>query len=188
MSDQAILFFTILMSLIFVYRIVLSVLFLSKKKYLLDEKFYITIFYSSLVGILVLFTDWFIAGYILMGILPFVLTLYISLSPKRIYWIVNGFSLTEATFVNEIIKEIPNYENSVYRLDKIHFIKKKSESKIKIEFTHMQYEEKERILKIIKNVLKEKTKKSNKREISTILLYFLLTLFMIFLIILTLFT
>ncbi len=125
MSDESILFFTIIMSIVFLYRIILSVLFLLKKKYLLDEKFYISIFYYSLVGILVLFTNWIIAGVILCVLLPVILTLYISFAPTRIYWIVNGFNLTEGTFINELIAHDSHFENAAYRTNKIRFIKKK---------------------------------------------------------------
>ena len=171
MDDKAVLFFCIVMSLICLYRILLSILLLVKKLYMIDEKFYISLFYCSLVSVLVLFTNWIIVGCVLIAILPIILMLYVSLAPSRMYWIVNGYEITESTFVNELIKYNSSYSNGAYRVNKVKISRKTKENITKLEFLDLKYEEKETILKIIKNILVEKTGKSNKREIASIIGY-----------------
>lgn len=170
MDDKSILFFSILMIVVFLYRIFLSVLILCKKKHMIDEKYYIGLFYCSLVGILILFTNWLIVGFILVGLLPLVLTLYVSFAPTRMYWIINGYDITESTFVNKLIELDQKYQKGSYRINKVRISRKKKEYKTKIEFLNVKYDEKEELLKVIKEVLNEKVAKSNKHEWTTIIL------------------
>lgn len=188
MNDYGILFFCILMICISLYRIIVSILLLCKKKYIIDEKYYISFFYLSLVGIIILFCNKIILGIILVAILPIILTLYVTFSKRRIYWIKNGYLLTESTFINEIVKLNKQYEDSTYRLSKIRFFNKKNEKKIKVEFENVNYEEKEQILNLIQNVCKNNCVKSNKRELTYMLLYILLVLLLTAIIIFVLFT
>lgn len=188
MTDYSILFFSILMILVFLYRIVLSILFLCKKKYLLDEKYFIALFYLSLVGTLILFTNWLVAGYILVGILPIILTLYVSLSKHRVYWIKNGYQVTESTFINAFIEYNKKYQDTVYRLDRINFSRKVKEKRSKISFSNIDYKEKENLLEITKKICKENTIKGNKRELGYIFGYLFLILLFTFFILIVLFS
>ena len=103
MDDKSILFFCIVMIIMFAYRILLSIRLLSKKRFIIDEKYYVAFFYTSLVGILVLLTDWLVVGVIMFLLVPLITTIYVSLAKTRVYWIVNGYELTESTFVNNLI-------------------------------------------------------------------------------------
>lgn len=188
MDDKSILFFCIVIIAVFIYRIILSILLLSKKKNMIDEKFYIALLYVSLVGILVLFTNWLIVGFILILILPIVLTLYISFSPTRIYWIINGFNISESTFVNKLVQTDDKYKKTSYRVNKVRLTKKKKENKIKLEFLNVKYQEKEELLKIINNTINENTNKSNKKELFSLLGSILLILAFCIIIIIVLFT
>ncbi len=187
MNDYSILFFSISMIIVFLYRIIFGIFLLCKKKYIIDEKYYIMVFYCSLVAILVLFTNWWIAGLILYALLPFVLLLYVSFAPTRKYWLVNGYELSEATFLNQLIIDNPKLKDTTYRVNHFQIIKKKSEHKTKIEFKKISFEEKEKILNGLIQVCKERVKKSNKHELITIFLYLILILILIIIIILTIF-
>ena len=188
MSDKSILFFCIVMIVVFAYRIVLSVLLLKKKMYLMDEKFYIGLFYCSLVSILVLFTEWMIVGYVLIGVLPIILTLYVTFAPSRIYWIINGHEITESTFVNKFIEHDEKYADSAYRVSKVRIFRKTKESKTKLEFSLLKFDEKEVLLNIIKNTIKEKGVEANKREWISIIGCVIMILMLSFFIIIALFT
>ena len=169
MDDKSILFFSISMIIIFSYRIVLSVLLLARKKYMIDEKYYIAVLYSSLVGTLVLFTDWLIVGIVLFLLLPVVLTLYVSLAPTRMYWIINGHKITESTFVNELIRFDQRYENSEFRINRVRFSRKIKEDKTRLDFLNLKFEEKEALLKLITNICKSHCNKSNKKRLDFII-------------------
>ena len=156
MDDRAIIFFSIVMILVFLYRVILSALLLRKKRHMIDEKFYIGLFYCSLVSILVLFTNWLIVGIVLIAILPIVLTLYVSFAPTRMYWIINGYDITESTFVNKLIEYDEQLKKTSYRINKVRISRKTKEKKTKIEFLNVKFEEKEQLLKIFKEILNEK--------------------------------
>lgn len=188
MRDESILFYSIVMILVFLYRIFLSILFLIKKKYLLDEKYYIMVFYCSLISIIVLFTNSLIAGFILIAFLPIILILYVSLAPSRIYWIINGWEITESTFINQLIKEEEVYQNSAFRIQHFKMYRKTKEKRTKVEFLKLKYEEKEKLLQFITNICQKNVKKANKHEWLTILLNFLLILMLLSFIIFALFT
>lgn len=188
MSDKSILFFCIVMIVVFVYRIVLSALLLKKKTCLMDEKFYIGLFYCSLVSILVLFTEWMVVGYVLIGILPIILTLYVTFAPNRVYWIINGHEITESTFVNKFIEYDEKYADSAYRVSKVRIFRKTKESKTKIEFSSLKFDEKEALLNIVKSTIKEKELDANKREWISIVGCLLMILMLSFFIIIALFT
>lgn len=184
MDDRAIIFFSIVMILVFLYRVILSALLLRKKRHMIDEKFYIGLFYCSLVSILVLFTNWLIVGIVLIAILPIVLTLYVSFAPTRMYWIINGYDITESTFVNKLIEYDEQLKKTSYRINKVRISRKTKEKKTKIEFLNVKFEEKEQLLKIFKEILNEKVEKSNKKEwwniIGCSLMILLLSSFIIF--------
>ena len=184
MDDKSILFFSISMILIFLYRIVLSVQLLLKKKFLIDEKYYIAVFYSSLIGVMVLFSDWLIAGIILFLLLPIVLTLYVSFAPTRKYWIINGYEITESTFVNGLIQYDEKFANSKYRINKVKISRKVKEKMTRLDFSNIKYEEKERLLKLIIEICDKNCKKSNKKEVGSIVInsffVFILMLFIVF--------
>lgn len=165
MDDRAIIFFSIVMIMVFVYRIVLSVLLLKRKRHIIDEKFYIGLFYCSVVSILVLFTNWLIVGGILIIILPVILTLYVSFAPTRMYWIINGYDITESTFVNKLIEHDEKLKETAYRINKVKISRKTKEKKTKVEFSNVKYEEKEKMLKIFLEILNDRVKKSNKKEL-----------------------
>lgn len=186
MTDRAILFFSIVMILVFFYRIILSILLLNKKKYLVDEKFYISVFYCSLVSILVLFTDWLIVGIILVALLPIILTFYVSLAPSRKYWIINGWELTESAFINDLIELHPEFEKASYRINHFKISRKIKEKKTKLEFLKMDYKEKECLLKDVLEICKKKVVKANKKELTTILIYSLFIFAFLWIIIFTL--
>lgn len=188
MDDKSILFFCITMSVVFLYRIFLSVLFLSKKKHILDEKYFVMVFYCSIVSAFVLFSNFLIVGYILLALTPIILTLYVSLAPTRKYWIINGYLMSESTIVNKLIALDKNYEKLSYRAERIKITKRKSESKTMLEFIKLSFEEKEKLLKMVKNLCKENTKKSNKVEIKTILINVLMILILQLFVIFALFT
>lgn len=188
MDDKSILFFCIVMILVFSYRIILSVLLLTKKAYMIDEKFYIGLFYCSLVSILVMFTNWLIVGIVLVCILPIILTLYVSFAPSRMYWIINGYDITSSTFINEFIKYDSKYEDSAYRIEKVKISRKTKEYKTKIEFLTGKYEEKEALLKIVKTILKEKVNKANKNEALGLIAYSLLVFVLLIVVMIVLFT
>ena len=188
MEDRAILFFSIIMIIICLYRIILSILLLSKKIYIIDEKYYISFFYYSLVGILILFTDWLIVGIILFAMLPVILFLYVAFFKNRKYWIINGYDITESSFINKIVETYPEYADSGERMKQFRIYRKKEEKKTKIEFSNIDYDKKENILKIIKQICKEKTDKANKNEIIFILIYSFMILVFTFFILVTLLT
>lgn len=188
MDDRSVLFFCIVMILVCLYRLLLSVLLLNKKIYMIDEKFYISLFYCSLVSTLVLFTNWIIVGCVLIGILPIILTLYVSLAPSRMYWIINGYDITESTFINEFIKYDENYANGAYRINKVKISRKTRENITKLEFLDLKYDEKEKLLHVVKNILKSKVEKSNKKEIISLIGYCLLFLTFVVVAMIVLFT
>lgn len=188
MDDKSIIFFCIVMIIMFAYRILLSIRLLSKKRFIIDEKYYVAFLYTSLVGILVLFTDWLIVGFILFLLVPLVTTLYVTFAKSRIYWIVNGYELTESTFVNKLISYDEKFNDVAYRLSKIKFNKKKSETKIKLEFSNVEYQEKEELLKLVVNLCKEKCKVSNKVEVKSIIINSIFILIMVLFIFFALFT
>ena len=184
MDDKSILFFSISMMLIFFYRIFLSIQLLLKKKYLIDEKYYIAMFYSSLVGILVLFSDWLVVGIILFLLLPIVLTLYVSFAPTRKYWIINGYEITESTFVNNLIIYDEKFANSTYRINRVKISRKIKEKMTRLDFVNLKYEEKEQLLKLIIDICRKNCKKANKKEVISIIINslfnFVLSLFIFF--------
>ena len=184
MTDKSILFFCIVMIVVFLYRIILSVLLLNKKINLIDEKFYIGLFYCSLVSIVVLFTQWFVLGYVLLGLLPVILTLYVTIATSRIYWVINGYDITESTFVNKFIEYDSKYQNPAYRVNKVRIYRKPKENKTKIEFSSLKYEEKEALLNIIKQILKDRNVGANKKEwlsiIGSSFMVLLLFMFVVF--------
>lgn len=188
MDDKSILFFSISMILIFFYRIVLSIQLLSKKKHLIDEKYYIAMFYSSLVGVLVLFTDWLIVGIILFLLLPIVLTLYVSFAPTRKYWIINGYEITESTFVNSLIQYDEKFADSKYRISKVKISRKIKEKMTRLDFLNLKYEEKEKLLKLIIDICDKNCKKSNKKEIGSIVFNSFFILVLLLFIVFVLFT
>ena len=188
MDDKSILFFCITMSVLFLYRIILSVLFLAKKKFILDEKYYIMIFYCSLVSSFVLFSNFIIVGFILLALTPIILTLYVSLAPTRKYWIINGYTMTESTIVNKLILLDEKYKTLSYRAERVKISKRKSESKTMLEFIKLNFEEKEHLLKVINTLCKENTAKSNKVEIKTILINLVMIVILQIFVIFTLFT
>ena len=149
---------------------------------------YLSFCYTSLVGILVLFTDWLIVGFILFLLVPLVTTLYVTFAKSRVYWIVNGYELTESTFVNKLISYDEKFNDVAYRLSKIKFNKKKSETKIKLEFSNVEYQEKEELLKLVVNLCKEKCKVSNKVEVKSIIINSIFILIMVLFIFFALFT
>ena len=177
MDDISILFFCIVMIIMFAYRILLSIRLLSKKRFIIDEKYYVAFLYTSLVGILVLFTDWLIVGCILFLLVPLVTTLYVTFAKSRVYWIVNGYELTESTFVNKLISYDEKFNDVAYRL-----------SKIKLEFSNVEYQEKEDLLKLVINLCKEKCKVSNKVEVKSIIINSIFILIMVLFIFFALFT
>ena len=188
MDDKSILFFCIVMIIMFSYRILLSIRLLSKKRFIIDEKYYVAFLYTSLVGSLVLFTNWLVVGVILFLLLPLVTTLYVSFAKTRVYWIVNGYELTESTFVNSLIAYKNEFKDASYRLNKIRFNKRKSESKIKLEFVNVAFEEKEELLKLVTFLCKEKTTSSNKVEVKSIIFNAIFILIMIIFVLFALFT
>ena len=188
MEDKSILFFLILMIFVFLYRILISILFLAKKKYIIDEKYYISFFYCSLVGILVLFTNRLIVGFVLVALLPLVLFLYVAFFKNRKYWIINGYEITESCFVNEIAKHFKQYKDANDRIKHFRIYRKKEEKRTKIEFSNIDFETKEKILKIIKTICKEKTIKANKNELIKLIAYCFFLLIFGFLVLITLLT
>ena len=188
MDDRAIIFFSIVMIMVFIYRIILSVLLLKRKRHIIDEKFYIGLFYCSLVSILVLFTNWFIVGGILIVILPIILTLYVSFAPTRMYWIINGYDITESTFVNKLIEYDEKLKQTSYRINKVKISRKVKETKTKIEFLNVKFEEKEAMLKIFLDILNDKVKKSNKKEVWSLIGSSLMVVLMLSFIFFALFT
>lgn len=187
MSDYSILFLLITMMLAFSYRVILSILLLTLKKYYIDEKYYISVFYCSLVGILVLFTDWLIVGIVLLILLPVILMFYVSLAPSRKYWLINGYELSEATFLNEMFKDDNKLEKASYRINHFKMIKKPSEKKIQIEFLKLTYQEKESLLASLLKVCKEKVKHSNKHEVVSLVCYLVVIFILLILMMLVLF-
>ena len=188
MDDKSILFFCIVMIIMFSYRILLSIRLLSKKRFIIDEKYYVAFLYTSLVGILVLLTDWLVVGVIMFLLVPLITTIYVSLAKTRVYWIVNGYELTESTFVNNLISYDERFKDASYRLNKIRFNKKKSESKIKLEFVKVDFQEKENLLKLVIDLCKERCKKANKVEVNSIIINSIFILIMLVFIAFTLFT
>ena len=182
------MFLIIDLMVIFLYRIILSIFLLCKKKYIIDERFYISFFYLSLVGVLVFFTDWLIVGIILVVILPIILTLYVAIAPTRMYWIINGVELTESTYMNKLIEKDSNLLDKNYLQQHFRFSKKKSEKRIKIEFLNMKYEKKESMLKIIVDTIKEHDVKTNKKELIWLLVNIGLILILVILMLIVLFT
>lgn len=188
MDDKSILFFCIVMIIMFAYRILLSIRLLSKKRFIIDEKYYVAFFYTSLVGILVLLTNWLVVGVIMFLLVPLITTIYVSLAKTRVYWIVNGYELTESTFVNNLIAYDERFKDVSYRLNKIRFNKKKSESKIKLEFVKVDFQEKENLLKVVNDLCKERCKISNKVEVNSIIINSIFILIMLVFIAFTLLT
>ena len=188
MDDKSILFFCIVMIIMFSYRILLSIRLLSKKRFIIDEKYYVAFLYTSLVGILVLLTNWLVVGVIMFLLVPLITTIYVSLAKTRVYWIVNGYELTESTFVNNLISYDERFKDASYRLNKIRFNKKKSESKIKLEFVKVDFQEKENLLKVVNDLCKERCKISNKVEVNSIIINSIFILIMLIFIAFTLLT
>ena len=187
MNDSGILFFLILMDILIIYRIILAILFLKQKKYVLDEKYYISFFYLSLVGFLIAFTGKIVLGIILVCLLPIVLTLYVTLSKNRVYWLINGYNLSEATIVNYLISCDDKYQNVAYRVNHIKINKYKNEHTTKISFLNLSYDEKEKLLQNIIELIKSQKVKANKNEITKIIIYCFFLLLDLFFILLTLF-
>jgi hypothetical protein len=96
--------------------------------------------------------------------------------------------MSESTIVNKLIALDKNYEKLSYRAERIKITKRKSESKTMLEFIKLSFEEKEKLLKMVKNLCKENTKKSNKVEIKTILINVLMILILQLFVIFALFT
>lgn len=188
MTDRSLLFLLIIVIVLCIYRVIVSILLLTRKKYIIDEKFYIAFLYYSLVGILVFFTDWLIVGIILACILPIILTLYVAFAPSRKYWIINGNNLTESTFMNKLIEYDNKLQDVNYRKDHFRFSRKKDEKRTKIEFINYKYDEKEKLLNIVKQILKANVTKSNKKEIKILISYCILILLCSIFILITLFT
>ena len=188
MDDKSIIFFSIVMIIVFFYRIFLSILLLFKKKNMIDEKYYIMVFYCSLVSILVLLTNLLVLGTILIAILPIILILYISLFKSRVYWIINGYQLSESTFVNQLVLLDERYANPSYRISRVKISRKIKEEKTKLEFTNISFEEKEKILKLFNQLINESTFKANKSEWKTIIIYSIMIFVLLCFIIFALFT
>ncbi len=188
MNDESILFYCIVMIVVFLFRIFLSILFLTKKKYLLDEKYYIMFFYCSLVCVVVLLTNSLITGYILLALLPIILLLYVTFAPSRVYWIINGWEITESAFINQLIQEDGAYQKASYRMSRFKIYRKTKEKRTKIAFSKLKYDEKEKILNLILRICKENVKKANKHEWVNICLSLLFILMFSSFIIFALFT
>lgn len=187
MNDSGILFFLILMDMLIIYRIILAILFLRQKKYILDEKYYISFLYLSLVAFLIAFTSKIVLGIILVCLLPIILTLYVSLSKNRVYWLINGYNLSEATIINHLISYDNKYQNVAYRVNHIKITRYKNEYKTKLAFLNVSYDEKEELLKEIIKLIKSQKLKTNKSEITKLIIYCFFLLLDLFFVLLTLF-
>ena len=180
MTDRSLLFLLIVLMVVCLYRMLQSVLLLNKKINIIDEQFYIVFFYLSTVGAVVFFSDLIILGIILVACLPIILTIYLIFVPTRKYWIINGYELSESYFVNYMIEHDSHLADNDYRKSHVMLSKKKDEKKIKIDFKNIKYDEKEKILKIIKESLKQENVKVNKKEIWVLCLLGLALLVLIF--------
>ena len=69
-------FICLVISLLFLYRSILSALILCHKKFILDEQNYIYLFYLSFVCFVVAITKNLIVGYVGVALTPIVLILY----------------------------------------------------------------------------------------------------------------
>lgn len=187
MTDRSLLFLLIVLMVVCLYRMLQSVLLLSKKINIIDEQFYIVFFYLSTVGAITFFTDLIILGIVLVCLLPIALLIYLSFVPTRKYWIINGYELSESYFINYLIEHDNKLADSEYRTSRLALSKKKDEKKIKIDFKKIKYEEKEDILKLIKQALKSDQVKVNKKEIWILSVLSFVLLILIFLMLVVLY-
>ncbi len=175
--DKELLFFFISIFTLVTYRMILSILFLKKKLFLMDEKFYVGLFYISLVDILVIIFKNITIGIILVILLPFALALYVAFSKSRIYWIINGYEISPATFNNSFKEINSKYEDLKYTYQNVRFLLKKDEKKTKVVIDCKEFYEKEAIVGRINYICKNKIEKANKREIVPLIICIICQLF-----------
>ena len=185
--DNELLFFFISILTVFLYRIVLSILLLSRKIYLIDEKFYVALLYVSIVDIIVLAARSIITGFILIALTPIVLTLFVAFCPIRVFWIINGVELSQATFYNSLRELDEKYDDLTVLSSKIRFLKKKGEKRTLLVFRNVDYNEQQLLLNKVKSICIDECKKSNKREVLSLIIYLLLVLLALLGIVLVLF-
>lgn len=163
--DKELLFFFISIFTLATYRMILSICLLKRKIFLMDEKFYVGLFYISLVDILVILLKNITVGIILVLLLPFVLTIYIAFSKSRVYWIINGYNISPSTFNNSFKEINSKYEDLKYTYQNVRFLLKKDEKKTKIVIECKDFKEKEAIKNKIIVICKENCKETNKIEL-----------------------
>ena len=166
-----------ILSFLFLYRTIISLLIVINKKFIIDEQQYIYLIYLSTLCLIVAISKNIIVGIVGICLTPIVLIIYFLVIKKRIYWIVNGTHTNLATYGNALIQYDAKYKDSHYM--KEHLSMRKVESKIKITFENINLQEKENIVKLFKLVAKQHAKKWNTKQFIYLLINFLV--FIVFL-------
>lgn len=161
-------FICLVISLLFLYRSILSALILCHKKFILDEQNYIFLFYLSFVCFVVAISKNLIVGYVGVALTPIVLIIYFLIIRRRIYWIVDGVHTNLASYGNALIAYDEKYKDGYYL--KNHISLRKVEGKIEVVFEDVSLEEKEQILKIFKKVAKNHANRFQGRQLIYLIL------------------
>ena len=149
-------FICLVISLLFLYRSILSALILCHKKFILDEQNYIYLFYLSFVCFVVAITKNLIVGYVGVALTPIVLIIY--------FLIITNL----ASYGNALIAYDEKYKDGYYL--KNHISLRKVEGKIEVIFEDVSLEEKEQILKIFKKVAKNHANRFQGRQLIYLIL------------------
>lgn len=182
--QKEIIFVCSILFFLFLYRSIVSLQIVRKKKFIIEEQSYVLFAYLTLTCLLIILTKNIVIGIIFLALTPVVMVTYFLLMKIRIYWIVNGAETSLASYGNALIDKIPIFKNSTYM--KEHIIFRKVDRKIKVNIENLNYEEKEQILKVLNEVAKEHTKEVNGWQIIFLILNLIvcfLTLFAILLVI-----
>lgn len=168
---------------VFLYRTIISIQIVRKKKFIIDEQSYILFAYLTLLALITILTKNISIGVIMLALSPLVLLIYFMIIKVRVFWIVNGVDTNLASYGNALIDKIPAFADTNYM--KEHIIFRKVEGKIKVNMEKLNFEEKEKVLQVLNETAKQHTKEVSGKQTLYLVMHICLTFLFLFLLILS---